>query len=101
MKNYDYNAEFANQDYIEENFDAKIDLVQDRNFVDNLMALWSYFQDAPRGADLAYILFALGYFVCPVDAIPDFLLFVGHTDDMTVVAAIVAILGTRLEGYLD
>lgn len=35
--------------------------------------------------DKAIIIFALGYFILPVDVIPDFSPFVGYSDDLTVI----------------
>ena len=57
--------------------------------------LWLYYvlQDptAPRRAK-AIALGALGYFVFPVDLIPDLLPLAGYSDDATVVAAALAVL---------
>ena len=44
-------------------------------------------------AQIVTIVAALGYFICPVDAIPDVLGVLGYTDDATVLAAAVAALG--------
>ena len=38
-------------------------------------------------ADKSIILGALGYFILPVDAIPDFLALAGYTDDLGVIIA--------------
>ncbi|MDR1406420.1 MAG: DUF1232 domain-containing protein [Tannerella sp.] len=35
--------------------------------------------------DKAYILGALGYFILPADAIPDFIAVIGYTDDIAVI----------------
>jgi uncharacterized membrane protein YkvA (DUF1232 family) len=52
--------------------------------------------DAPPWAKAA-IIGALGYFVCPIDAIPDFLPGIGYTDDMAIMVA----LFNRLEYLVD
>jgi uncharacterized membrane protein YkvA (DUF1232 family) len=51
-------------------------------------------KDTPHGIRLV-IIAALGYLICPFDAIPDFLPF-GFTDDLAVLAALVA----SLDGYI-
>lgn len=44
------------------------------------------------------ILFAaLGYFVLPVDTLPDFLLGVGFTDDLTVLVTALALIRTHMK----
>lgn len=64
------------------------------------IALYLYYilkiADAPPWAKVA-IIAALGYFVCPIDAVPDFLPGIGYTDDMTVMLA----LFNRLEYLVD
>lgn len=35
--------------------------------------------------DKALIVFALGYFILPIDAIPDFIVGLGYTDDLAVI----------------
>ena len=56
-------------------------------------ALWLYYAaqspDTPRWAKTA-IYGALGYFIFPLDAIPDFAAVVGYTDDLGVLAAALA-----------
>lgn len=49
--------------------------------------------DTPRWAKTA-ILSALGYFVFPIDAIPDVLVGVGYSDDISVLMAALALLGS-------
>lgn len=51
-------------------------------------------KDTPHGIRLV-IIAALGYLICPFDAIPDYLPF-GFTDDLAVLAALVA----SLDGYI-
>lgn len=40
---------------------------------------------------------ALAYFVVPTDILPDFLPFVGFTDDATVLMTVIGMLGTHIE----
>lgn len=44
----------------------------------------------------ALLLAALAYFVMPLDLVPDFLIAVGFTDDITVLAAVLAMLRTNI-----
>ena len=43
------------------------------------------------------IVFALGYLICPLDAIPDFLIPIGLTDDLAVIMAALV----KLKRYKD
>jgi uncharacterized membrane protein YkvA (DUF1232 family) len=60
--------------------------------------LWLYyaFPSAPPWAR-GTILGALGYFISPLDAIPDVVPVAGYTDDLAVIVAAVAVLGTRID----
>lgn len=60
-------------------------------FAEDLLAAWICTRDpaTPRRVRLT-LLAALGYFVLPVDAIPDILPFIGFTDDAAVIAAALA-----------
>jgi uncharacterized membrane protein YkvA (DUF1232 family) len=42
------------------------------------------------------LLAALAYFVMPLDLVPDFLIGVGFTDDVTVLAGVIALLRTHI-----
>ena len=46
-------------------------------------------EDTPAWVKIA-IIAALGYFICPWDAIPDFIFGAGYADDLAVLAAVVA-----------
>jgi uncharacterized membrane protein YkvA (DUF1232 family) len=63
-------------------------------------ALWLYFalqrKETPVWAK-ATIIGALGYFIFPVDAIPDFIPVAGYSDDVGVLAAAV----TSVAMYID
>ncbi len=60
-------------------------------FAEDLLAAWICTRDpaTPRRVRLT-LLAALGYFVLPLDAIPDLLPFIGFTDDAAVIAAALA-----------
>ena len=46
----------------------------------------------------AMMLAGLGYFVMPVDAIPDVFMGIGFTDDAAVIAAMIALVGSNIRG---
>jgi uncharacterized membrane protein YkvA (DUF1232 family) len=54
------------------------------------------YRDIPWSS-IAAIIFALGYLLSPLDAIPDMILFIGCTDD----AAVITYVLTRLKSDLD
>lgn len=60
-------------------------------FAEDLLAAWFCARDpaTPRRVRLT-LLAALGYFVLPLDAIPDFMPLIGFTDDAAVIAAAIA-----------
>jgi uncharacterized membrane protein YkvA (DUF1232 family) len=60
-------------------------------FAEDLLAAWICTRDpaTPRRVRLT-LLAALGYFVLPLDAIPDILPVIGFTDDAAVIAAAIA-----------
>lgn len=60
-------------------------------FADSLAAAW-YCATDPRTPThvRAVLLGALGYFLLPADAMPDFMAVVGFTDDASVLAAVIA-----------
>jgi uncharacterized membrane protein YkvA (DUF1232 family) len=64
-------------------------------------SLWLYFamqkQDCPAWAKTA-IVGALGYFILPIDAIPDFIPLLGFTDDLGVLAGAVATVAKQIDG---
>lgn len=59
-----------------------------------LLYLVMYEKGTPHSIRLV-IIAALGYLICPFDAIPDLLPF-GYTDDLAILAALVA----SLDGYI-
>ena len=98
---FEPDAEFANEEYVRGRFHQTASKIEDPGFFDQVQALWRYLADGPTAADLAMVLFALGYFVCPVDAVPDVLPFIGFADDAVVVSAVIAWLGSRIDQYLE
>lgn len=60
-------------------------------FAEDLLAAWFCTRDpqTPRRVRLT-LLAALGYFVLPIDAIPDIMPLIGFTDDAAVIAAAIA-----------
>ncbi len=67
---------------------------------DQVMALWEMVKD-PTAAwgSKAIAIGALLYAISPIDAIPDFVPFLGLTDDVAVIATAVAALGVALKKY--
>ncbi len=60
-------------------------------FAEDVLSAWFCARDPATPARVRYILMmALGYFVLPIDAIPDFLPLIGFTDDAAVIAAAIA-----------
>ncbi|MEP1142979.1 MAG: YkvA family protein [Henriciella sp.] len=67
-------------------------------FADDLAAAYYCALDAETPFKVKLVLFsALGYFVLPVDAIPDFLTGLGFTDDATVLATALGIVGAHIQ----
>ena len=97
--NFNENAEFANIDYVADNLDNKIANAGNVGFLDDIKALWRYMGDAPAAAHVAIVLFALGYFIWPLDAIPDVIPVVGYVDDAAVIAAAIAAIGSAIDRY--
>lgn len=89
----------VNEMRVAEGFWPKIRRVAARvPFAADALSVWWCAKDpetptAAKGMMLA----ALAYFVLPTDAIPDFLVGVGFTDDAAVFAALLAIVGKNLK----
>lgn len=66
-------------------------------FSEDLLAAWYCTRDpaTPRKVKFT-LLAALGYFVLPIDAIPDFMPFLGFTDDAAVIAAALAAVASSI-----
>ncbi len=96
---FDPNAKFADREYVNSNFASKIANVPGVKFLADVKALWEYLKDAPPAAHVAVILFALGYFIFPFDAIPDGIPVAGYADDALVITAAVSSIGSALAKY--
>jgi len=72
-------------------------------FAEDVLAAWICTRDpaTPRRVRLT-LLAAIGYFVLPIDAIPDILPFLGFTDDAAVLAAaLAAVAGSITPGHRE
>lgn len=66
-------------------------------FAREAVAAWHAVRDPETPLRAKGLLFAgLGYFVLPVDAIPDVFVGIGYTDDAAVIAAMIALVGTHI-----
>jgi uncharacterized membrane protein YkvA (DUF1232 family) len=67
-------------------------------FAEDAVAAYFCAMDPMTPMRVKGILFAaLGYFVLPVDALPDFILGVGFTDDLTVLVTALALIRTHMK----
>ena len=67
-------------------------------FADDLASAYFCAIDEATPAKVKLVLFAaLGYFVLPVDAIPDVITGLGFTDDATVLATALGIVGAHIQ----
>ena len=67
-------------------------------FASDALAVWYCARDdATPVAAKGMMLAALAYFVVPTDAVPDFIVGLGYTDDAAVFAAMLAIVGRHLK----
>ena len=68
---------------------AKYAKTAGRELVENVLILWYAFPEA-SAADKAIIMGVIGYFISPLDVIPDLVPGLGYTDDVGVVAWAIA-----------
>ena len=64
------------------------DKIKKPGFWEGIRTLWSMLKDPDytiTWQTKAWIIFALGYFISPIDLIPDFIPVVGYADDVAVV----------------
>ncbi|HEY2753681.1 YkvA family protein [Phenylobacterium sp.] len=67
-------------------------------FASEALAVWYCARDEETPVAAKGMMFAaLAYFVLPVDAIPDFIVGIGYTDDAAVMLAVVAIVGKHIK----
>lgn len=67
-------------------------------FASDLIAVWYCARDPETPATAKGLMLAgLAYFVLPTDAVPDFLVGFGFTDDAAVMAALLALVGRNLK----
>ncbi len=90
-------------EYVEKNFWKKIQQLKGKaKFKRDLIALYKFMKD-PKISLIkkALVIFALLYFIIPLDSIPDISPIVGFLDDIGVVAMVVKYLSKELEPYYD
>ncbi|GAB5457069.1 MAG: YkvA family protein [Henriciella sp.] len=69
-------------------------------FADDLAAAYYCALDADTPRKVKFVLFAaLGYFVLPVDTIPDVIAGLGFTDDATVLATALGVVGMHIKDH--
>ncbi len=88
------------KDYSENNYWNKVKTVAKiagTEVIDKALQLY-YAMQAPTTPAMAkaVIIGSLGYFISPVDAIPDVLIGIGYVDDLAVLSAAVATVGTSI-----
>ena len=92
MVNHEKEVEKHKKDFSEEDMWHKLSKFAKkagRELVENVLILWYALPDASP-TDKAIIIGAIGYFISPLDAIPDVMPGVGFVDDYGVVAWAVA-----------
>ncbi len=90
-------------EYVDENLWVKLERVGKKiSFAKDVMALYRYMVDT----DISWyrksiVVFALIYFISPIDAIPDIAPLFGYMDDLGVITALLKYLGSELISYYD
>ncbi len=90
---------YGDADFVHDNLDSKLAGAPSLSFIDDIVALYRYFQHCPPAAHVGMIIFALAYFISPIDAVPDFIPVAGYLDDAAVVAGVVASIGSALDRF--
>ena len=84
--------------HVRDNFWGKLKRVLARvPFAEDLVAAYYCMMDpATPAKPKALIASALAYFILPIDAVPDFILGLGLTDDAAVLAAVIAMVRSHI-----
>lgn len=94
-------AKDHSKDYSESSFWAKVGknakTIGKLPLLDALKLYYAMKQGKATPSQVISIVAALGYFICPVDAVPDFLGAVGYADDASVLAGTVRALACCAE----
>lgn len=89
--------------FVEDNLWSKLQTAGKKiTFAKDILALFNYMRDPfiPI-ARKAIVVVGLIYFISPIDAIPDFVPFMGYLDDLGVLTALLKFLGSELVPYYD
>src|SRR5215203_3170932 len=88
-----------NERRVDEGFWPKIRRVAAKvPFAKQALAVWFCAKDDDTPLAAKGMMFAaLAYFVLPVDAVPDFIVGLGYTDDAAVFMALISVLGKNLK----
>jgi uncharacterized membrane protein YkvA (DUF1232 family) len=73
-----------------------------RQLLENVKTMWRMLVDPDYVIDWqvkAWIIFALGYFISPIDLIPDYVPLLGYVDDAVVVAWVVHQISDQVAAY--
>ena len=87
-----------NEETVRAGFWAKLKRVLSRvPFAEDAVAAWFCASDPQTPLKVrGMLLAALAYFVLPLDAVPDMIMGLGFTDDLTVLMTAVALVGTHM-----
>lgn len=96
-------TEDYSKDYSEQNLFAKLGqfaLSAGRELVEKVCTLYHTLQDSdtPVWAK-GVIIGALGYFISPIDAIPDVIPFAGFADDLGALATAIAVVAAHIKDH--
>lgn len=88
-----------NEKTVREGFWPKMQKVMAKiPFAENAIAAWyCAFDPATPVRAKAILLAALAYFIMPIDVVPDFLVGLGFTDDMAVLATAIGLIRSHLK----
>ena len=93
--------ERVRRDFEKKAAEAK-DKIKDPGFWDGIRTLWSMLKDPDYTVSWqtkAWIIFALTYFISPIDLIPDIIPVVGYADDVAVVLWVLHVLHEDVVAY--